>query len=215
MIEKVRSRKHPDRRRRPRRGRGDAVRRAEAATAPARRARTRLGARRPGRRRRGRIRARGRGRTAPTGSAGPARRSAAGSPRSRPEVEAAVVVLADGPDLAPAAIDRVVAAWRESGAPLVAASYGGERGHPLVLERSLWAEIPDEGLRGVRAAARPVRRPRRRRATSTTRRSAGKVQEHARRTDVEQMELVQPIPPQRSSTPPPGARSRQPGCTGS
>ena len=66
-----------------------------------------------------------------------------------PGTEAAVVVLADGPDLAPAAIDRVVAAWRDSGAPLVAASYGGVRGHPLLVARSLWAEIPDEGLRGV------------------------------------------------------------------
>ncbi len=66
-----------------------------------------------------------------------------------PDTEAAVVVLADGPDLAPAAVDRVVAAWRESGAPLVAASYDGDRGHPLLLARSLWGEIPDEGLRGV------------------------------------------------------------------
>ena len=66
-----------------------------------------------------------------------------------PETEAAVVVLADGPDLAPAAIDRVVAAWRESGAPLVAASYGGDRGHPLLLDRSFWGDIPDEGLRGA------------------------------------------------------------------
>ena len=64
-----------------------------------------------------------------------------------PETEAAVVVLADGPELAAAAIERVVAAWRESGAPLVAASYAGERGHPVVLDRSLWAEVPDEGLR--------------------------------------------------------------------
>ena len=60
-----------------------------------------------------------------------------------------MVVLADGPELAPAAIDRVVVAWRESGAPLVAASYGGDRGHPLVLARSLWGKIPDEGLRGA------------------------------------------------------------------
>lgn len=64
-----------------------------------------------------------------------------------PEVEAAVVVLADGPDLAPAAIERVAAAWRETDAPVVAASYGGERGHPLLIARSAWAEIPDEGLR--------------------------------------------------------------------
>jgi nicotine blue oxidoreductase len=65
------------------------------------------------------------------------------------DAEAAVVVLADGPDLAPAAIDRVVAAWEQTGAPLVAASYGGDRGHPLLLARSLWADVPDEGLRGL------------------------------------------------------------------
>ena len=65
-----------------------------------------------------------------------------------PEVEAAVVVLADGPELAPAAIERVIAVWRKSGASLVAASYGGARGHPLLVGRSAWARIPDEGLRG-------------------------------------------------------------------
>ena len=62
-------------------------------------------------------------------------------------VDAAVVVLADGPDLAPAAIERVLAAWRETGSALVAASYGGVRGHPLVIARSAWEDIPDEGLR--------------------------------------------------------------------
>ena len=62
--------------------------------------------------------------------------------------EAAVVVLADGPDLAAAAIGRVVAAWRHHDAQVVAASYGGVRGHPLVLARSGWADVPDEGLRG-------------------------------------------------------------------
>ena len=58
-----------------------------------------------------------------------------------------MVVLADGPELAPAAVKRVLAAWRETGAPLVAASYGGVRGHPLVVARSAWEDIPDEGLR--------------------------------------------------------------------
>jgi nicotine blue oxidoreductase len=66
-----------------------------------------------------------------------------------PDVEAAVVVLADGPDLAPEAVDRVVAAWRECGAPVVAASYGGVRGHPLLVARSAWGDVPDEGLRAV------------------------------------------------------------------
>jgi nicotine blue oxidoreductase len=65
------------------------------------------------------------------------------------DAEAAVVVLADGPELAPEAIDRVVAAWRESGAPVVAASYGGTRGHPLLVAREAWEGIPDEGLRAV------------------------------------------------------------------
>lgn len=64
-----------------------------------------------------------------------------------PDVQAAVVVLADGPDLAPEAVDRVVAAWREGGIALVAASYGGDRGHPLVVGRELWDAVPDDGLR--------------------------------------------------------------------
>lgn len=66
-----------------------------------------------------------------------------------PKVEAAVVVLADGPDLAPAAIDRVVDAWRETGAEVIAASYGGDRGHPVLLARRAWAAIPDEGARAL------------------------------------------------------------------
>lgn len=61
--------------------------------------------------------------------------------------QAAVVVLADGPALAPEAIERVLGAWRDGGGPLVAASYGGERGHPLVVDRALWGAVPDEGLR--------------------------------------------------------------------
>jgi nicotine blue oxidoreductase len=63
------------------------------------------------------------------------------------EVRAAVVLLADGPDLSPACIDRVVEAWRTDGGELVAASYGGVRGHPLLVARSRWADVPDEGLR--------------------------------------------------------------------
>jgi CTP:molybdopterin cytidylyltransferase MocA len=66
-----------------------------------------------------------------------------------PGAEAAVVVLADGPQLAPEAVTRVVEAWRRSGAPLVAASYAGARGHPLVVARGLWGTVPDEGLRGL------------------------------------------------------------------
>ena len=66
-----------------------------------------------------------------------------------PATEAAVVVLADGPHLAPEAIDRVVAAWRETGAEILAASYGGDRGHPVLLARAAWSRVPDEGARAL------------------------------------------------------------------
>lgn len=66
-----------------------------------------------------------------------------------PEVQAAVVVLADGPDLSPEAIDRVIEVWRESAAEVVAATYGGQRLHPVVLARPVWERIPDEGARGL------------------------------------------------------------------
>jgi CTP:molybdopterin cytidylyltransferase MocA len=67
------------------------------------------------------------------------------------EVEAAVVVLGDGPDLDPRAVDRVIAAWRRSGAVRLAATYGGVRLHPLLLARPAWDEIPEEGLRDLPA----------------------------------------------------------------
>jgi nicotine blue oxidoreductase len=71
------------------------------------------------------------------------------------EVEAAVVVLGDGPELAPEAIDRVVAAWREGGAERVAATYGGVRLHPLLLARGAWEAVPDAGLRALPAELVP------------------------------------------------------------
>jgi len=71
------------------------------------------------------------------------------------DVEAAVVVLGDGPDLDPRAVDRVIAAWRRSGGVRVAATYGGVRLHPVLLARPAWDEIPDEGLRDLPAEPVP------------------------------------------------------------
>jgi CTP:molybdopterin cytidylyltransferase MocA len=71
------------------------------------------------------------------------------------DVEAAVVILGDGPELDPRAIDRVVAAWREHGADRVAAVYGGVRLHPLLLARKVWEDVPDEGLRALPAELVP------------------------------------------------------------
>ena len=68
-----------------------------------------------------------------------------------PEAEAAIVVLGDGPDLSPEAVDRVIARWREVRAPAVAATYGGTRLHPVLLDRGIWSEVPDEGARTLDA----------------------------------------------------------------
>jgi nicotine blue oxidoreductase len=57
----------------------------------------------------------------------------------------AVVVLADGPDLDPRAVARVVEHRGE--AEIVAATYDGTRNHPVVLARPTWAAVPDEGAR--------------------------------------------------------------------
>jgi CTP:molybdopterin cytidylyltransferase MocA len=62
-----------------------------------------------------------------------------------PEVGRAVVVLADGPELDPRAVDRLAA----SDAPVAAASYDGTRSHPVALDRSVWSAVPDEGGRGL------------------------------------------------------------------
>jgi CTP:molybdopterin cytidylyltransferase MocA len=71
------------------------------------------------------------------------------------DAEAAVVVLADGPMLSPEAIDRVVAVWHKREGDVLAASYGGGRGHPVVLGRRVWAQIPDEGARALEPALVP------------------------------------------------------------
>lgn len=72
-----------------------------------------------------------------------------------PEAEAAVVVLADGPDLDPRAIDRVVESWRDEGGEVVGASYQGVRLHPVLLTRAAWPLVPDEGARELEARLVP------------------------------------------------------------
>jgi len=68
-----------------------------------------------------------------------------------PQAEAALVALADGPELDPRAIDRVVASWREDGGDVVAAAYGGVRLHPVLLARAAWPLVPDDGARSLPA----------------------------------------------------------------
>jgi CTP:molybdopterin cytidylyltransferase MocA len=72
-----------------------------------------------------------------------------------PGFEAAVVCLADGPDLAPEAVRRVLTVWRAGAGAVVAASYKGARGHPVVLGRAAWDGVPDEGMRALPATLVP------------------------------------------------------------
>jgi CTP:molybdopterin cytidylyltransferase MocA len=66
------------------------------------------------------------------------------------EVDAALVVLADGPQLDPRAVARVLE--HRGDAPVVAASYDGTRDHPAVLSRAVWTRVPDGGARALDAA---------------------------------------------------------------
>jgi molybdenum cofactor cytidylyltransferase len=64
-------------------------------------------------------------------------------------VDAVVVVLGDQPALDPRAIERVIGS-RDGTSAAVRASYGGRPGHPVLLERSLFAAVA--GLRGDEGA---------------------------------------------------------------
>jgi len=65
------------------------------------------------------------------------------------DVTHAVVVLADGPTLDPRAVERLLA--HRDDAPVLAASYDGTRSHPVLLARSAWGAVPDEGGRALDA----------------------------------------------------------------
>jgi CTP:molybdopterin cytidylyltransferase MocA len=66
------------------------------------------------------------------------------------KAEVALVVLADGPGLDPRAVDRVVEAWRGGAGSALAATYDGvNRSHPVLLARSRWNAVPDEGARAI------------------------------------------------------------------
>ena len=72
-----------------------------------------------------------------------------------PAADAAVVVLADGPDLDPRAVDRVIDDWRANGGDAVAATYGGVRLHPVLIAKALWDDVPDEGAKSLTARLVP------------------------------------------------------------
>ncbi len=63
-----------------------------------------------------------------------------------PPVEAALVLLGDEPLISRLVVRRMLEAWRRE-CRAVAASYDERRGHPVILPRSDWADVPRSGER--------------------------------------------------------------------
>lgn len=72
------------------------------------------------------------------------------------ELDAVVVVLGDQPGMRAETIERVVAEWERTRAPIVAVRYRDGEGHPLLFAASLFAELG--ALRGEKAAWKLVDR---------------------------------------------------------
>ncbi len=58
-----------------------------------------------------------------------------------PPAEACLVTLVDVPMLQPETVRRVVAAWRRTRAPIVRPAIADRHGHPVLFDRSLFAEL--------------------------------------------------------------------------
>jgi molybdenum cofactor cytidylyltransferase len=55
--------------------------------------------------------------------------------------EAVVIALGDQPYVPAAAYEAVIAAWRDSAAPIAVPSYRGTRGHPVLFARAVYEEL--------------------------------------------------------------------------
>ena len=71
----------------------------------------------------------------------------------RPGVSGMLMTLVDVPLVSPASVRAVIARYRATGAPVVRAVRGDEHGHPVLIDRSLFAQLraADRG-----AGAKPV-----------------------------------------------------------
>jgi molybdenum cofactor cytidylyltransferase len=73
-----------------------------------------------------------------------------------PGTEAALVVLGDQPDVHSEVIDRVVAAYRQTGKPVVVPVYADGRGHPVLFGASVFPELM--AVRGDRGGREVIAR---------------------------------------------------------
>src|SRR5687767_4474362 len=79
----------------------------------------------------------------------------------RAETEALIVTLVDVPMVNPTTVSRVIDEWRKSRAPIVRPAIGDRHGHPVIFDRSVFAELRaaplDQGAKAVvRAHAREI-----------------------------------------------------------
>jgi molybdenum cofactor cytidylyltransferase len=75
----------------------------------------------------------------------------AGLSAVKPEVSAALFVLADQPGVTTEVIAKLVERYQETRAPIVVPAYRGRRGNPVLFDRSLFAELMEvEGDQGGR-----------------------------------------------------------------
>jgi molybdenum cofactor cytidylyltransferase len=86
-------------------------------------------------------------------SEGMASSIACGIAALRPNVEAALVVLGDEPRMPREVLTGVIQRFRAGGAEIVAPTFRGVRGHPVLFARSVFPELAaltgDRGARGV------------------------------------------------------------------
>jgi molybdenum cofactor cytidylyltransferase len=76
----------------------------------------------------------------------------AGLAALRPEIQAVLMVLADQPALTPELLKLLKARYCATGAPIVAPTFQGRRGNPVLFDRALFVELSDvEGDQGGRA----------------------------------------------------------------
>ena len=67
------------------------------------------------------------------------------------DAEALVVAVGDQPGLDPGVAQSLIARWRQTGLPIVSASYRGARGHPVLFARPVFPELLElQGDAGAR-----------------------------------------------------------------
>jgi molybdenum cofactor cytidylyltransferase len=77
-----------------------------------------------------------------------------------PQLEAALVTLVDVPLVAASTVAAVIAAWRQTRAPIVRPAHGDRHGHPVIFDRSVFQDLREADLNVGAKAVFAEHRPR-------------------------------------------------------